>query len=125
MKFGLFGIGSGPCADPDVSIAVAQAAEAAGYESLWTGEHVVLPDPQAPPSPAPPDFPMLHPSAILSFLAAVTQTIRLGSGIILLPHCVVFRSRRHDDQRMLEELHLLEFVLGPNWRPQPAVERVI
>ena len=28
---------------------------------------------------------MLHPSAVLSFLAAVTQTIRLGSGIILLP----------------------------------------
>jgi len=85
MKFGLFGIGSGPCADPDVSIAVAQAAEAAGFESVWTGEHVVLPDPQAPPSPAPPDFPMLHPSAVLSFLAAVTQTLRLGSGIILLP----------------------------------------
>lgn len=85
MKFGLFGIGSGPCADPDVSCAVAQAAESAGFESLWTGEHVVLPDPQAPPSPAPPDFAMLHPSAVLSFLAGVTKTIKLGSGIILLP----------------------------------------
>ena len=85
MKFGLFGIGSGPCADPDVALSVAQAAEAAGFESVWTGEHVVLPDPQAPPSPAKPTFPMLHPSAVLSFLAAGTRTLRLGTGIILLP----------------------------------------
>ncbi len=54
MKLGYFGIGFGPCADPDTAIRVAQAAEGAGFESLWTGEHVVLPDPQVPPSPAPP-----------------------------------------------------------------------
>ncbi len=85
MKLGLFGIGSGPCGEPEAAVAVAQAAEAAGYESLWTGEHVVLPDPQAPPSPAPPEFPMLHPPAILSFLAGVTERVRLGTGILLLP----------------------------------------
>ena len=28
MKFGLFGIGSGPCADPEVALSVAQAGEA-------------------------------------------------------------------------------------------------
>jgi probable F420-dependent oxidoreductase len=85
MKIGLFGIGSGPCADPAIARDVARAAEAAGFESLWTGEHVVLPDPQAPPSPAPPEFPMLHPSTILSHLAAVTDRVRLGTGIVLLP----------------------------------------
>lgn len=85
MKLGLFGIGSGPCGDPEVARDVARAAEAAGFESLWTGEHVVLPDPQAPPSPAPPDFPMLHPSTILSHLAAVTDRVLLGTGIVLLP----------------------------------------
>lgn len=85
MKLGYFGIGSGPCADPEVACRVAQAAEAAGFESLWTGEHVVLPDPQAPPSPAPPHFPMLHPSAVLSFLAGVTKAVKLGTGIVILP----------------------------------------
>jgi len=85
MKLGYFGIGSGPCADPQVAARVAQAAEGLGYESLWTGEHVVLPDPQAPPSPAPPGFPMLHPSAALSFLAGVTETVKLGTGIVILP----------------------------------------
>ena len=48
---------------------VAIAAEDAGFDSLWTGEHVVLPDPQAPPSPAPPQTPMLDPAAALAFLA--------------------------------------------------------
>jgi len=84
MKYGLFGIGSGICAQPSVAVSVAQAAEAAGFDSLWTGEHVVLPDPQEPPSPAPPEMPMLHPSTILSFLAGVTSKIRLGTGIILI-----------------------------------------
>lgn len=85
MKLGIFGIGSGPCGDPEAAVVVARAAEEAGIESLWTGEHVVLPDPQAPPSPAPPEFPMLHPSTILAYIAGVTKTVRLGTGIVLLP----------------------------------------
>jgi len=84
MKFGLFGIGSGPCAEPEIARSVARAAELAGYDSLWTGEHVVLPDPQAPPSPAPPEAAMLHPSTILAYLAGVTSSIKLGTGIVLI-----------------------------------------
>ena len=85
MKFALFACNMGPCADPQVAARVARAAEAAGFESLWTGEHVVLPDPQAPPSPVPPLTPMLDPTVALAFLAAHTKTVRLGTGIIILP----------------------------------------
>src|SRR4029453_842816 len=88
MKFGLFACNMGPCADPGVAARVARAAEAAGFESLWTGEHVVLPDPQAPPAPAAGGArlePMLDPTVALTFLAAQTKTIRLGTGIIILP----------------------------------------
>ncbi len=85
MKLGYFGIGSGPCAEPDTAIRAARAAEAAGFESVWTGEHVVLPSPRVPPSPVPPEFPMLHPSTALAFVAAATQTLRLGTGIVILP----------------------------------------
>ncbi len=85
MKFGLFGINLGPCAVPEVAVRVAQAAEAAGFESLWTAEHVVLPDPQAPPSPLPPQVPILDPAVSLAYLAAHTERVRLGTGIIILP----------------------------------------
>jgi probable F420-dependent oxidoreductase len=84
MKIGLFGMGSGICADPEIAKRVAVAAEAAGLDSLWTGEHVVLPDPQRPPSPAPPEFPMLHPSTVLAYLAAVTERVKLATGIVLI-----------------------------------------
>ena len=85
MKLGLFGINSGPCAAPDTMITVAQACEAAGLDSVWTGEHVVLPDPQVPPSPTPPDTPMLDPAVALTWVAANTKKLLLGTGIIILP----------------------------------------
>ncbi len=85
MKLAYFGINLGICADPDVAVRVARAAEAAGLESLWTGEHVVLPDPQVPPSPSPPEVPFLDPAVSLTWVAAATTTIRLGTGIIILP----------------------------------------
>ena len=84
MKLGLFGIGSGICAHPAVAKRIAQRAEALGLDSLWTGEHVVLPDPRQAPSPAPPDFAMLHPSTALAYLAGVTERVKLGTGITLI-----------------------------------------
>lgn len=85
VKIGLFAANVNACADPETAVDVAQAAEAAGFESLWTGEHIVLPDPKTPASPLPPDAPMLDTIVALTWLAAHTTTIRLGSGIILLP----------------------------------------
>jgi probable F420-dependent oxidoreductase len=85
MRFGFFGINVGACARPETAVRVAQAAEAAGFDSVWTGEHVVLPDPQAPPSPAPPRTPFLDPAVSLAFVAAHTRRLRLATGIIILP----------------------------------------
>jgi alkanesulfonate monooxygenase SsuD/methylene tetrahydromethanopterin reductase-like flavin-dependent oxidoreductase (luciferase family) len=44
MKIGLFAINYGTCGDPTSAVRVAQAAEAAGPESVWTGGHIVLPE---------------------------------------------------------------------------------
>jgi probable F420-dependent oxidoreductase len=85
VKIALFGINFGVCAEPDTLVRVAHAAEEAGLDSLWTGEHVVLPDPQVPPSPSSPRTPMLDPSVALAHIAACTERIRLGTGIIILP----------------------------------------
>lgn len=85
MRFGLFSMNSGPCSHPEPAARIARAAEAAGFDSLWAGEHVVLPDPQAPPSPMAPTDRILDPVTALTFLAAHTSHVRLGTGIIILP----------------------------------------
>ncbi|GCE30045.1 LLM class F420-dependent oxidoreductase [Dictyobacter alpinus] len=85
MKFGLFSMNSFVCSSPEVAVKIAQLAESAGFESLWAGEHVVLPDPQVPPSPAAPDDRMLDPVVALTYLAAHTHQVRLGTGILILP----------------------------------------
>jgi probable F420-dependent oxidoreductase len=85
VKIGVFGINFGVAADPEAMLRVAKAAEGAGLESVWTGEHVVLPDPQVPPSPSAPQTPFLDPAVALTYVAAHTERIRLGTGIIILP----------------------------------------
>src|SRR5438105_14455624 len=85
MKIALFGINTGPCANPSNAAAVARAAEAAGFESLWTGEHIVLPEPQVPPSPVPSDTPFIDSAVARAYVAAHTSQVRLGTGIIILP----------------------------------------
>lgn len=85
VKFGLFAINFGTCADPEVTVEVARAAEAAGFESVWSGEHLVLPDPRPPGGPFPSDLPLLDTTVALTLVAAHTTTLRVGSGIIVLP----------------------------------------
>ncbi|HEU4438030.1 MAG TPA: LLM class F420-dependent oxidoreductase [Methylomirabilota bacterium] len=85
LALGLFSMTTGPCSHPDGAARVASAAEAAGFESLWGGEHVVLPDPRVPPSPLEPEDRITDPIVTLAFLAAHTRRIRLGTGIIILP----------------------------------------
>ena len=85
MKIGLFAINYGTCADPEVVVRVARYAEAAGFESVWTGEHVVLPDPAQPGFTIPPTLPLLDSVVGLTLVAAHTSTVKVASGIIVLP----------------------------------------
>lgn len=85
MKLGLFSMNMGSCSEPDVLAATAAHAERAGFESLWAGEHVVLPDPQVPPSPMAPQDPALDPLLALAWAASATASLRLATGIVILP----------------------------------------
>ncbi len=80
MKFGLFGLHRGAGIAPDVLARRAGAAEDAGFESLWVGDHIALPS--ALPGA---DEPRLEALAALFYLAAVTSTVRLAAGVLVLP----------------------------------------
>jgi probable F420-dependent oxidoreductase len=93
MRIGLHALGIGTGARPEVIRAVATAAEAAGFATLWAGEHVVLVDQPASRYPystdgriaVPADADWLDPLLALSFAAAVTTSIGLATGVLLLP----------------------------------------
>jgi probable F420-dependent oxidoreductase len=86
MKFGVFGINLGALAtNPALLGEVAKAAEDLGYDSVWTGEHMCLPSPRVPPSPAEPTDPLLDPMPALTWAGAHTSKLLLGTGILLLP----------------------------------------
>jgi alkanesulfonate monooxygenase SsuD/methylene tetrahydromethanopterin reductase-like flavin-dependent oxidoreductase (luciferase family) len=93
MKFALAFANTGPFSNPDEAIAMAQAAEAAGFESLWTVEHVVVPSNYDSPypydasgkMPGGEESPIPDPLIWLSFVAAATQSIKLATGILILP----------------------------------------
>lgn len=82
MKIALFEMNTHPCVTPEAIATVARAAEQAGFESLWGGEHLVLSDPAVR---FPPDRVFLDLIATISFAAAHTRKLRFGTGIILLP----------------------------------------
>jgi probable F420-dependent oxidoreductase len=85
MKVGLHSINLHTCAAPDAAARLARAAEAAGFESLWVADHVVLPDPPVAGRPMAPDMRLLDAIVALTFVAAHTSRIRLATGVIILP----------------------------------------
>jgi probable F420-dependent oxidoreductase len=85
MKLGLYGLNMGAHATPSTMANAARAAEIAGFDSVWMGEHFALPDPQTPPSPLPPHHPILDSLESLTYVAAHTSTLKLATGIIVLP----------------------------------------
>jgi len=93
MKFGVMFANVGPMGTAEGAVGIAQAAEAGGIESLWTVEHTIVPagyQSTYPYSdsgrmPGPEDSPIPDPLIWLAFVAAATSTIRLGTGILILP----------------------------------------
>jgi probable F420-dependent oxidoreductase len=93
MDVGLFApLGNGN-ASAEILRALGREAEDRGFESIWVAEHVVLFDDYESRYPYAADgrFPgggdtgLLEPLTALTYLAAVTDRIRLGTGICLVP----------------------------------------
>jgi probable F420-dependent oxidoreductase len=82
LKFGLTSSIGGVTSYPEALAGLAQAAEMAGFDSIWAGEHHVL---ATSSTRIPPTSRFLNPVVALAYVAAYTRTIRLGTGVLLLP----------------------------------------
>lgn len=93
MKIGIVPVNVGGPQTAEQMIEVAQHAEAAGIESVWTFEHVIVPldyDSRYPydrsgKMPIGPDAWFIDPLIALAHVAAATKTIRLGTGVNIFP----------------------------------------
>jgi probable F420-dependent oxidoreductase len=89
MKIGIMRF---PTLQPvDVAV-VAQQAEALGFDSLWVGEHPIMSVQSTSPFPGAPDGKIpdsyswfVDPFVALARASAVTTTLKLGTGITLVP----------------------------------------
>ncbi len=61
-------------------VAVARAAERLGFTSAWTTDHIIMPPEQAGPYAS-----IFEPLMVLAYLAAETETVRLGISVIVVP----------------------------------------
>jgi probable F420-dependent oxidoreductase len=82
VKLGIALRNMGPQSDRDVLLACAGAAEAAGLDALWVADHVAIPPADAEGS----EGRYLDPLAALAWLAAATERIGLGTGVLVLPY---------------------------------------
>jgi probable F420-dependent oxidoreductase len=94
MQFGLGLPHAGAAACGPSLVRFAQRAEALGFESLWCGDHIVLPTAGTNQYPYTADgsfarasnIGFLETMTVLSYVASVTQRIRLGSTVVILPY---------------------------------------
>ncbi len=94
MNFGFSLPGRGPLAKPDLLLRLAQTAERLGYSSLFVTDHVVLPRTSKSRYPYHPSgqFPggadqdYLEPLTLMTYLAAATKKIRLGTSVLVVPY---------------------------------------
>ena len=93
MEFGLHLPHVGPLATREGITAFAQLAEELGFDALWVSDHVVVPrslDSRYPYSrdgsfPVSPDVPLMEPLATLLFAAAITERVKLGTTVLIIP----------------------------------------
>ncbi len=107
----------------------AKAAEDRGFESVWFAEHSHMP--LAPATPGPPGegepglpreyYAVSDPFVSLSFAAAATRTLKLGSGICLVPQRDVFQTAKQVASLDLYSGGRFLFGIGGGWN-QPEVE---
>jgi len=126
MKVGLFAPLASPVATGEFVRCLGAGAEERGFHSIWAGEHVVLfddPESAYPYAdngrlPVPAGSGMLEPFTALSFLAAATSRIRLGTGVCLVPQRnPVYTAKQVADLDWLSDGRM-DFGIGVGWQAE-------
>ena len=123
MKFGLIYNTAYHGTDPDQVIAVARHAEQCGFESFYVPEHIALyPGAAVGPAVFPASMPIADPLECLTFVAAVTDDILLGTGVLLLPyHNPVILAKRLATLDVLSKGRMRLFTVGVGALPGEAM----
>ena len=92
MKAGIIFANSGRFSRPELFAQLARDCEELGFESIWTVEHVVVPNPHMPypgsrdgSMPGGDDVPIPDPLIPLAYAAAITTRLKFSTGVIILP----------------------------------------
>src|SRR6202047_4921210 len=80
MQLGIHLPHAGSQATPALIKRHAQRAEALGLSDVWVSEHIIVPRARSPPSPL-----FSDPILTLTWVASVTERVRLGTSVIVLP----------------------------------------
>ncbi len=81
MRFGIHLPQSGRAAQPEAIGRAAQQADELGFDDLWVSDHIAVPA----GAPYPPPF-LYEPVVTLTWAAAVTRRIGLGTSVLILPY---------------------------------------
>src|SRR2546421_12210880 len=81
MRLGIHLPQIGRKAGPDAIRRAAEQAEQLGFADVWTSEHIILPN----GAPYPPSPLFFDPVLALTWAAAFTSRVRLGTSVLVLP----------------------------------------
>ncbi len=80
MQLGIHLPHAGEQATPALIKRLAVRAEALGFADVWVSEHIIVPRAKFPRSPV-----FYDPVLTLTWIAAVTERVRLGTSVLVLP----------------------------------------
>ena len=123
MKVGVMAQFGGETSAPDYVARMARGLEERGFHSVWAPDHVLVPkviESSYPYSddgtfPVEPTTQGLEPFTLLTFMAAHTTKLRLGTGVLVLPQRhAALAAKQAADLDVLSNGRL-DFGIGVGW----------